>query len=250
MVAKLRALAADHPDGACAFDGDGTLWSGDVGEDFLEHLLHEDAFTDLAARLFAGEAERFGVTKSKRAKDQLAAMFHAYTEGTYPEDRICGLIALAVAGRRADDVARVAEAVVSAREVRGRLHEEAVGILDESRALGLTCYLVSASPRPIVVAAAACVGLGPNDVIAVTVREVDGTLGASLDEPIPYGEGKATRLIERLGARPLLACAGDNAFDLAMLKRARLPLAIRPKSRLRDLAHELPSLVILEHRPG
>jgi len=247
-IARLNALASEHPSGACAFDGDGTLWSGDVGEDYLEHLLAEDAFTDVAKDLFAQEAARFGVAKAPKARDQLASLFRAYTEGTYAEERICGLIALAVAGRSSSEVARVGEDVVRLTDVRARLHEETTGILEESKRLGLTPFLVSASPRAVVVAAAACVGLDPDEVIAVTPREEAGRVTATLVEPIPYGEGKATLLLQRIGARPLLACAGDNVFDLAMLKKAHLPLAIRPKSRLRAVAHELPELVVLGSR--
>ncbi len=251
-IAKLRVLAAEHPDGACAFDGDGTLWSGDVGEDYLAHLLEEDAFTDEASRLFASEAERFGVAKTTAASDQLAALFRAYTEGKLAEDRICGLIALAVAGRTSEDVAKVAEEVVRLRDVRGRLHDETLEFLNESKKLGLLSLLVSASPQPIVVAAARVLGgagLDAGDVIAVTPHEENGRVTTSLLLPIPYGEGKAQRLAERLGDRVLVACAGDNAFDLPMLAKARLPLAIRPKERLRAIAHELPGLRILGQRP-
>lgn len=242
--------AASGAAGVCAFDGDGTLWAGDVGEDFLHHVLEENAFTDVAARLFRDEIARTGLTASTHARDDLARLFRAYTEGAYPEESICGLIALAVAGRSVDDVARVSADVVRARDVRGRLHAETVGILEESQARGLEVVIVSASPRAVVVAAAAVVGLSANAVIAVTPREDRGVVGATLDEPIPYGEGKATRLRERLSGRPLVVCAGDNAFDMAMLKLAAVPLAIRPKDRLRKIAHELPSLTILGRLEG
>ncbi len=246
-LATLRELRERrHPGPAlAAFDGDGTLWSGDVGEDFLEHLLDEDAFTDVAAALFRAEASAYGVAHEARPKAELAALFRAYVAGSYPEDRVCAIIALAVAGRPASDVARVAADVVRARGVSGRLHDETVGVLEAARASGVEVVLVSASPRPVVVAAAALLGLGEGDVIAVTCVDEAGVVGDRLLEPMPYGEGKAECLRARLAGRPLLLSCGDNAFDMAMLKLAALPLAIRPKDRLRAIAHELPALAVL-----
>jgi len=248
-VIRVRAAAQGRPSVA-AFDGDGTLWSGDVGEDFLHFLLEENAFTPAAARLFQEDAARHGVRARPTPRDTLSALFEAYTEGAFPEDRICGLIALAVAGRPTADVAAACEALVVARGVAGRLHAECVGILEECRALGVETVVVSASPRPVVVAAARLVGLGPHEVIAVTPHEAEGRVAPTLDEPIPYGEGKATRLRERLAGRDLVLAAGDNAFDMAMLSLAAIPLAIRPKARLRAIAGELPSLTILGPRPA
>ena len=61
--------------------------------------------------------------------------------------------------------------------------------------------------------------------------------------PIPYGPGKVTRLRERIGTRPLYAAFGDNAFDVPMLREATVGVAVRPKPRLREKAHEVPGIV-------
>jgi phosphoserine phosphatase len=64
--------------------------------------------------------------------------------------------------------------------------------------------------------------------------------------PIPYGSGKVTRLRERVGGtRPLYAAFGDNAFDVAMLASADIPVAVRPKARLRQQAGAVPGIVEL-----
>ena len=74
-----------------------------------------------------------------------------------------------------------------------------------------------------------------------------GIVQCAVERPIPYGSGKVTHLRERLGAdRVLYAAFGDNAFDVAMLREARLPVAIRPKARLVERAAEVPALVVLE----
>ncbi len=252
VLARLRAAAATDPQagtGAVAFDGDGTLWSGDVGEDFLEALLAEDAFTGAAMATFAADAERHCVPRREGAKAQLHAIFEAYGHGRFAEDRMCELIALGVAGRAVADVSDLCDRLVESRGLAARLHEEALGLLAEARALGLEVFLVSASPRPIVVAAARLVGVDAGHVVAATVHEHEGLVTSALDAPIPYGEGKVTRLRRAIGERPLVLAAGDNVFDLAMLAQAEVPVAIRPKQRLLARAAELPRLVAVQPRP-
>src|SRR5687767_4915656 len=58
VVARIEDEARRVPGGAIAFDGDGTLWSGDVGEDFFEALLASNRLTAAAGEAFAREAER------------------------------------------------------------------------------------------------------------------------------------------------------------------------------------------------
>lgn len=243
---RLREAARVSPTGAVAFDGDGTLWSGDVGEDFLEALLAEDAFSADAFELFGSDAARFGVPARDGAKAQLEALFEAYGHGRFPEDRICELIALAVAGRPIAEIDAFASRLVETRGLAARLHGECVALLDEARSLGLEAFVVSASPRPIVVAAARLVDVDPDHVIAATARTAGGLSTRAIDAPIPYGPGKVTRLRGAIGERPVVLAAGDNVFDLAMLAEAAVPVAIRPKQRLLVRAGELPRLVAVE----
>lgn len=243
---RLREAAGASPSGVVAFDGDGTLWSGDIGEDFLEALLAEDAFSARAGALFTADAARFGVPAREGAKAQLTAIFEAYGHGRFPEDRICELIALAVAGRASSEIAAFSTRLVETRGLRSRLHGESVALLDEARALGLEAFVVSASPRPIVVAAARLVGVDPAHVLAATAHEEGGVSTDAIDAPIPYGPGKVVRLRGAIGDRVLVLAAGDNVFDLAMLGEAAVPVAIRPKQRLLARSAEVPRLVALE----
>jgi phosphoserine phosphatase len=41
------------------------------------------------------------------------------------------------------------------------------------------------------------------------------------------------------------AAFGDNAFDVPLLKQAAVPVAVRPKAKLRRLEHEVPGIVEL-----
>ncbi len=138
-------------------------------------------------------------------------------------------------------------AVVHAIGLPNRLHQEALRIIEFARAEQIDVHLVSASPRAIVEQAARLVGIDPSMVIAA--RECVDDLGivqCSVERPIPYAEGKVAHLRKRLGARTLYAAFGDNAFDVPMLREARLPFAIRPKQRLIDRAHSVDGLMILE----
>lgn len=249
VEARLRDLVSslEGAPPAAAFDGDGTLWSGDVGEDFLEAVLEENTFTDMADRLFTNECTSAALSSGGSARDKLGRLFEAYTKGKFSEERICELIAVSVSGRRLEEVRTLVEHVLDRQKLGERLHEETVELLARVRALGIETFVVSASPLVVVEVAVAYarIGIAPDHVVAATPRVVEGRIATELDLPIPYGPGKVTRLRERIGNRPFLLAAGDNVFDLAMLAESKVPVAIRPKTRLVARAEELPRLVVL-----
>lgn len=243
VTAAIDEARAGAPGGAIAFDGDGTLWSGDIGEDFfvalLERELHDDAHEALAREAAAASIDTSGTAR------EIAHRLHAaYLAGTFSEERICEIIAWAPAGWSDTDLDRFCEEVVVRIDLRARLHREALRVVEHARRAGVDVYLVSASPRPIVEAAARIVGIDLHNVTAVReVRDERGIVRTDVHRPIPYGEGKVTRLREMLGPdRPLYAAFGDNAFDVPMLREAAVSIAIRPKERLLQRAAEVPGL--------
>jgi phosphoserine phosphatase len=81
-------------------------------------------------------------------------------------------------------------------------------------------------------------------MIAALPRYQDGRMVADVVRPIPYAAGKVHNLRARIGeTRTLVAAFGDNAFDVAMLSQASVPVAVRPKQRLRDRAADVQLLV-------
>src|SRR5439155_1761579 len=108
---------------------------------------------------------------------------------------------------------------------------------------------VSASPRPIVEQAARALGIDASHVVAATPMYEGETMRAAAVRPIPYAAGKVACLRARIADRPLYAAFGDNAFDVAMLREARVAVAVRPKPRLRDRAHEVPGMVEIAAEP-
>lgn len=249
LLTLLEEEIAREPGGAIAFDGDGTLWSGDIGEDFFEALLEDGAVSAQAHEALVVEAEAEKIETSGGGV-AIARRIHArYLEGTFPEERVCEIMAWAFAGWTPSEADAFADRVLTKVGLEGRLHAEALDVVRWAAERGLITYLVSASPRAIVEQAARRVGIEHANVAAATEeRSSQGLILPSVVRPIPYGAGKVMHLRAKLGARPLYAAFGDNAFDVAMLREARLPIAIRPKPRLIERASEVDNLLVLERR--
>lgn len=235
------------PGGAIAFDGDGTLWAGDIGEDFFGALL-ERGVLDFARDALVREAREENIDTSGGPREIAHRIHLAYLGGTFPEERVCEIMAWAAAGRSRSELDAFSAEVIEAVGLRRRLHHEAIHVVEHAKRVGVEVFLVSASPRAIVQQAAKIVGIDVANTMAVHEACDDaGIVQCAVQRPIPYGEGKATHLRERLGpGRVLYAAFGDNAFDVPMLRAARLPVAIRPKARLLDRAADVPSLGVLE----
>jgi phosphoserine phosphatase len=247
VISAIDGVAAREPGGAIAFDGDGTLWAGDIGEDFfvalLEHGLHDASREALAREAAAEKLETGGTAR------EIAHRIHmAYLAGSFPEERVCEIMTWAPAGWSRAALELFCEKLVETIGLRERLHAEAIRVVEHARRVGIEVFLVSASPRAVVVAAARLVGIDRANVMAAHESyDASDIVQTSVARRIPYGDGKVTHLRERLGRdRVLYAAFGDNAFDVPMLRSARLPVAIRPKARLVDRAAEVPELVVLE----
>ncbi|MBX3259171.1 MAG: haloacid dehalogenase-like hydrolase [Labilithrix sp.] len=247
IVLAIDEARAREPGGAIAFDGDGTLWSGDVGEDFFEALLARGV-RDAARDALVREAAEEGIDASGDPRAIARRIHAAYLAGSFPEERVCEIMTWAAAGWSRAELDRFCEGVVVSIGLRDRLHGEAIHVVEHARRVGIDVLLVSASPRAIVEQAARVVGIDlANAMAAREAYDAVGIVQSSVERPIPYGPGKVTHLRARLGAeRVLYAAFGDNAFDVAMLREARHPVAVRPKARLVERAAEVPELVVLE----
>jgi len=246
VLARIEAQAKE-PGGVVATDGDGTLWSGDIGEDFFAALLEQRRLLTHAHDPLVREAKEHGLDASGDAHEVAHRIHAAYLAGSFPEERVCEIMTWATAGARRVDVDGFCRDVIRAIDLERRLHGEAIAVIEHAKTHGIEVYLVSASPRPIVLAAAEAIGIPLPNVVAATERvDADGVVLAEVDRPIPYGPGKVKRLREKLGARTLYAAMGDNAFDVSLLSESRVPIAIRPKARLVERAAEVKDLVVLE----
>jgi HAD superfamily phosphoserine phosphatase-like hydrolase len=247
--ARIVEARGMHAGGVVAFDGDGTLWSGDVGEDFFHALVATGDVRDAAQGALAREAAEFGLKTEGTALQLAERLYGDYLAGLYPEDRVCTMMAWAFAGWTRGEMEAFADATLAAAHLGTRLHREATETLAWAAGEGIEVFVVSASPRAIVERAAKRVGVAPDHVVAADPAFDGDRVLARIERPIPYGDGKVRHLRARVGdERPLYAAFGDNAFDVPMLREAFVPVAVRPKPRLRDRAGDVKDLVEIEPR--
>jgi phosphatidylglycerophosphatase C len=244
--ARIERLAQSAPGGIVATDADGTLWSGDLGEDLFHAFLDHGRVEPPALEAFRRDAGEHELSDAGTGPEIARRIYEAYLVGRFPEERMCELMAWCFAGWTRAAVREFARGVVAGASLSQRFHPELLRILDRVRGAGITTVLVSASPFEVIAEGGALVGFDESDVVAARPRYRDETMLPAVDRPIPYGNGKVLRLEEHLGEGVLLYAAfGDNAFDVAMLASARIAVAVRPKDRLRARAAEVSGLVEL-----
>src|SRR5207237_4003689 len=98
VVARIEEAARARPGGVVAFDGDGTMWSGDVGDDLWDEMIAEDAFGPAAIEPMRDEARAHAIDASGSAAEVAKRLHEAYVAGTFPEDRIFEMVAWGAAG--------------------------------------------------------------------------------------------------------------------------------------------------------
>lgn len=244
--ARIDALAREEPGGVVATDGDGTLWSGDVGEDLFMAFLAHGRVEAAALEALRREARHHSLSDAGGGPDIARRIYAAYRAGLFPEERVCELMVWCFAGWPRGEARAFARDVVDRGGLVGRLQGEVMTVLERARAAGLEVLLVSASPVDVVLEAGLRVGFDEAHVVAARPRYEADVMLAEVERPIPYATGKVRRLRERIGAeRVLYAAFGDNEFDVSMLATARVPVAVRPKPRLRRRAADLPGVVEL-----
>jgi phosphoserine phosphatase len=243
---RIEDIAPDLPDGVIATDGDGTLWSGDVGEDLFRAFVDQDLVRPEAVDALRRVASVHELSDAGTGQQVARRIYSAYVEGLFPEQRVCEVMTWCYAGLTVEEICAFARSVVEGANLVSRIQGEMRYVLDRARSAGIRVVLVSASPTYSVAEAAKHLGFLEADVVAARPRVVGGVIQPELDRPIPYGPAKLTRLRETLGPiPPLVAAFGDNAFDVAMLAEAKIGVAVRPKPRLRERAAEVRGLVEL-----
>jgi phosphoserine phosphatase len=239
LAANVVCDMLQRADGIVACDADGTLWTGDVGEDFFFHVLEHERLLPPAIDAARAIASAYGIS-GRDGKGTLEAIYGAYRAGTFPEDLVCEIMAWCLAGRDRESVRDIAKRVHRPGELEGRLVAETKLVLDHAREF----WIVSASPASIVRVALESIGFDPERCVALEVEYERDVMQPRAIRPIPYSDGKVTNLRAKIGQRPIAVALGDSAFDIPMLAQARVGLAVRPKPLLRERAPE--SISILE----
>jgi phosphatidylglycerophosphatase C len=245
IIERIEAAVRAHPGGVLAFDGDGTLWSGDVGEDFFHGLVAHGDIREPARAMMDREAAEHGLTVGGTGKALAERIYSDYLAGRYPEERVCELMTWAFADWTRGEVDAFAAGIVAKVDLEPRFHPEVRKVLLWAERNGVEAFLVSASPHAIIEHSARLLGLDDAHVVAaMPCYDAADRMLPDVHRPIPYNAGKVANLRARIGAsRPLYAAFGDNAFDIALLSEAFVPVAVRPKPRLRERAAEVKMLV-------
>jgi phosphoserine phosphatase len=245
-LVRIERAASAAPGGVVATDADGTLWSGDVGEDLFHAFLDQGRVDAPADEALRREAREHDLSDAGTGSEVARALYAAYRGGQYPEERICEVMAWCFAGWTEGELGAFARQVVEKLDLGARFHRELHGVIDSVRGAGIETFLVSASPVAVVREAGARAGFDEEHIVAAHPLRSAGRILPDVDRPIPYGTGKVRRLHDRIGTgRPLLAAFGDNAFDVALLAEASVGVAVRPKDALRARAGEVSGLVEL-----
>jgi HAD superfamily phosphoserine phosphatase-like hydrolase len=238
-------VAGIHGEAVVTTDADGTLWSGDVGVDVFEALLESKGVREEARDALVREAHWASISSEGDIHEVAGRLWESTIAGGYPEDRCYEMMAWAFAGWSVDEALEFARGVRERRGLRDRLHAEMSTMVRWIRERGVELWVVSASPVFMVQAGVELLGIEADKVIAASPEVREGRLAPCMAAPIPYGHGKVRGIERAVGDREVVAAFGDEVFDLEMLTRARVPVAVRPKPRLRIRAAELPSLVEL-----
>ena len=246
LVRELSSrLRADRPS-ALAFDADGTLWSGDVGEDVFRFAVQHGRLREAARAELERQALSRGFSCFPDVNATALQLFDAYLVGRYPEREICELMTWCYAGHTRGEMTELAAEALAATHHAQRLNEELRPILDFARKSQLRTIVISASPRAAVELAASAWGFTAEDVAASTPRVISGVIAAEMASALPYGPAKCVAGRALLGDLHWLSAFGDNVFDLEMLREAELGVAVRPKPALRARLSEIPGVRLLD----
>ncbi len=245
-ILTLMQRALDESPLAVAFDADGTLWSGDVGEDTILAAIRHHALRREASSALSDLAARYGIGVNADPNRQAELLFDGYHRHQLPEVEACEMMAWAFAGWQEDELRQFVASALQEVGLERRRFRPLERAVDWARHSGLRTVVVSASPDFVIEVAAGPLGFRAEDIAACRPARRHGALLSTLESPLPYGEHKVGALRTLAPGHSLLAAFGDNSFDLPMLRAARVGVAVRPKPALRALLSSAPELVVLE----
>lgn len=202
--AAVAPLLTGGAPGAVAFDADGTLWRGDIGEELL--------------RLLAAEGRVPGWPRP--------GVYAEYERRVERDPADAYAFAVEVMAGLEEPALEAACETLYERRFAGRLFPWVRPLLRALAEAGHAVWVVSASPVWSVRPGARALGVDASRVIGVTCPVEGARLLGGVSRPVPCGEGKVQRL-QAAGVRPLLA-VGNGDLDLPMLAYAEAALVVAP----------------------
>lgn len=203
-----------------AFDCDGTLWSGDLGERFFDWEFREPyVFPDGPGRQML----------SRKWRERYAA----YKRGEVDETTMCGEMVtlhqgiserqMMEAAIRFFDEFFTIQIFPEMRELVRRLQED-----------GCEVWAVSSSNEWVIRASMRHFGIPENRILAAKA-EVEKEIATNRLIRVPSGEGKPQALREVVN-QPVEVAFGNSRWDAAMLAMAKHAFAVNPNPDLEVVA--------------
>lgn len=229
-----------------AFDGDGTLWSGDVAEDVFLAAVDAGLMRSDAREPLRETAVRHGLDPAGSASELAGRIYAAFLAGRFPEREVCEVMTWCFAGWTIAELERYSRDTLTRLGLARRFNPALAPLLDWARGAEVRVVVVSASPQPIVEQAAFLRGISVENVSASKPALEGARVLPRMDGPAVYGPDKlgAAARFFRDGAQ-WLASFGDSPFDLELLGAARFGIAVRPKPELLARLGEVASSYVL-----
>jgi len=245
VIERLERARVQAPS-AMAFDADGTLWSGDVGEDVFEFAYQNGLVREAARAELERVAAEHGVRTAGTPSDLARELHAAYRRGDVDERLTCEIMTWSYAGLSLDELRAMARNAFDRRGLPSRVRAGLSPIRAWAEREGVRVVVISASPATIVVEALDFAGIPVFGVAgAVPAMDTD-RIAPRMATPVPYAAEKRRAGAPLMSGHDWLASFGDNSFDVDLLLAARVRVAVSPKPALLARLGEVQDALVLD----
>jgi HAD superfamily phosphoserine phosphatase-like hydrolase len=199
-----------------AFDCDGTLWSGDVGEGFFDWELKQGIVSE-------------AIAKSMRAR------YAEYKAGKVSEDDMCGEMVTMHRGMPESALSRATSDYFE-HSFPGHIFAEMRELVERLQQDGCDVWAVSSSNEWLIRAGMKHFGIPDDRILAASVEIEDGIITDRIVR-LPSGPGKP-RALRDVAAKDIDAAFGNSRWDTEMLAMAKYAFAVNPNPDLGATARQ------------
>lgn len=205
-----NALADPNANPIAAFDADGTCWFSDVGRDFFDYQIKENFFVD----------QPYTWTDFQKEEDK---------------DIKRGLFWLAeiLAGFSLDEVRNFGDKFN--RNIRPNFIEHQKEIITFLIEKSVEVYIVTASVKWTVEAAALELGIPRNNVIGIQTETEDGIITGKQKGHLTWREGKVDALLAHTNGRKPFFASGNTTSDVPLMETATHLSQVMHSAHPRDI---------------
>ncbi len=197
-----------------AFDCDGTLWSGDAGENFFDWEIKNGVVPPEVGRA-------------------MRARYAEYKSGRVPEDVMCGEMVTMHKGLTEDKVMEAATEFMESR-FPGHIFPEMANLVQRLHEQKCEIWAVSSSNEWVIRAGMKHFGITADRILAAKVAVENGIVTDRLVR-IPSGPGKPQALRD-VANKEIDAAFGNSRWDIEMLAMAKHAFAVNPNPDLEAMA--------------